>query len=188
MRKIIFLFVALGLSLTLSAQRVGVKNNLLADATLSPNLALELGLGEKTTMELYGSYKPFEMNGDKKSKHWLVLPEIRYWACERFNGYFFGLHALAGEFNVADWNLPGNLWSFLEGKRFEGLMYGGGLTFGHQWIVGKRWNIEAAIGAGFTRVEYDKFDCADCSPMLDSGAYNYFGLTRTVVSLVYFLH
>jgi hypothetical protein len=183
MRKIIFLSVALGLSLSLNAQRIGVKNNLLADATLSPNLAVEFSLGSRTTLEIYGSYNPFKLKDDKKFKHWLAQPELRYWTCERFNGYFFGLHAFAGEFNVADLSFP----SFLKGNRYEGLMYGGGITFGHQWILGKRWNIEAAIGAGFARFEYDKFLCTKCAPKLDTGAYNYFGLTRTVVSIVYFL-
>jgi hypothetical protein len=179
--------MASGLSLTLSAQRVGVKNNILADATLSPNLALEISLGGRTTLELYGSYNPFNMKDNKKAKHWLAQPELRYWTCERFNGYFFGIHALAGEFNVANWNLPGNIFSFLEGHRFEGDFYGAGLTFGYQWILGKRWNIEAALGAGFVHFNYDKFTCVKCSPKIDMGVYNYFGLTRTVVSLVYFL-
>jgi hypothetical protein len=188
MRKITLLFVALGFSLTLSAQRVGIKNNILADATLSPNLAIEFSLGGRTTLELYGSYNPFEMKDDKKFKHWLAQPELRYWTCERFNGYFFGIHALAGEFNVANWSLPGGFLSFLEGKRFEGLLYGGGISFGHQWILGKRWNVEAVIGGGFARLEYDKFECAKCSPKIESLSYNYFGLTRTAVSIVYFLH
>jgi hypothetical protein len=128
------------------------------------------------------------MKDDRKSKHWLVQPEFRYWTCERFNGYFFGIHALGGEFNVANINLPGNVMSFLVGNRYEGEFYGGGLTFGHQWILGKRWNVEAAIGAGFVQFKYDKFLCAKCSPKIKSSTYNYFGLTRTVVSLVYFLH
>ncbi|MDR2130666.1 MAG: DUF3575 domain-containing protein [Odoribacteraceae bacterium] len=188
MRKIIFLFAALGLSFTLSAQRIGVKNNLLADATLSPNLALEFSLGERTTLEVYGSYNPFDWKDDKKFKHWIAQPELRYWACERFNGYFFGVHAIVGEFNVANWDLPGGVLSFLNGKRYEGLLYGGGITFGHQWILSKRWSIEAAVGGGYTRFEYDDYLCAKCAPKLKSSSYNYFGLTRTVVSLVYFLH
>lgn len=38
-------------------------------------------------------------------KHWLVQPEARYWFCEAFNGHFLALHALAGQFNVADMDL-----------------------------------------------------------------------------------
>jgi hypothetical protein len=183
----IFLFAALGLSTVLNAQRVGLKNNILADVTASPNLALEFSLGGRTTLEVYGSYNPFEMKNNKKFKHWLAQPEFRYWTCERFNGYFFGLHAVVGEFNVAGWNLPGKIASFLEDNRFEGLLYGGGVSFGHQWIIGNRWNVELAAGGGFARLEYDKFDCPPCSPKVKSGSYNYLGLTRAAVSIVYFL-
>lgn len=187
MRKILLLFALIGCSATLRAQHLGIKNNVIADALLSPNLALEFGLGKQTTLELYASYNPFETNKERKFKHWLAQPELRYWPCERFNGYFLGLHAVVGEFNAAAWKLPGGLLSFLDDKRYEGLLYGAGVSLGHQWILGKRWNIEAAVGAGYTKIDYDRFNCEECSPRINSDSYHYFGLTRTVVSIVYFL-
>ena len=33
----------------------------------------------------------------KKFSHWLVQPELRYWTCDVFNGWFFGLHAHGGQ-------------------------------------------------------------------------------------------
>ncbi len=39
-------------------------------------------------------------------KHWLVHPEFRYWLCERFNGHFFGVHLLGGEYNISKVKLP----------------------------------------------------------------------------------
>jgi hypothetical protein len=187
MMKVIFVLAAMGLSLTLNAQRVGLKNSVLADATLSPNLALEISLGKHHTLELYGSYNPFKLKEEKKFKHWMALPELRLWTCERFNGYFFGLHALAGEFNVANLELPGGILHFLEGNRFEGLFYGGGLSVGHQWILGRRWNAEAVLGAGFVQFRYDKFTCGKCAPRTDHGTYNYLGITRAALSIVYFI-
>lgn len=185
MRKIFFLVIALGVTMSLHAQRINIKNNLMGDATLSPNLAVEFGLGKKTTLELYGSYNPFEFSNDKKFKHWLAQPELRFWTCERFNGTFFGIHGFGGEFNVQKMR-PFGLLDFVKKNRYEGWLAGGGLTFGHQWILGKRWSLEAAIGAGYAYIDYKQYECGDCGLELKSDTYNYFGLTRTVLSFCYF--
>lgn len=193
MRKVTFLFIAIGFSLTLSAQRINIKNNLLGDATLSPNLALEFGLGKKTTFEIYGSYNPFILkknigsdgSGERKFKHWLAQPEFRYWICERFNGMFFGAHALGGEFNVADLEHYG-IMKFTKDRRYEGFLIGGGLTFGNQWVLGKRFSLELAIGLGYAYIDYDVYDCAKCGDRIKYGSYHYVGPTRTVASFVYF--
>ena len=177
----------LAFSMTLCAQHVGVKNNLLYDATLTPNLGIEIGLGKKTTLDLSGNYNPFVFNDGKHIKHWLVQPELRFWTCERFNGWFFGVHLHGGEFNFAKVRLPFNLYTNLRDNRYEGYYYGGGVSAGYQWMLGKRWNLEATLGLGYARVEYDKYRCADCSPKIGSGSKNYFGPSKAAVSLIYFL-
>ena len=76
------------------AQDIAVKTNLLYWATSTPNIGFEFGLGKRTTLDLVGGYNPWTLNKDdnKKIKHWMVMPEFRYWLCERFNGHFFGIH------------------------------------------------------------------------------------------------
>ena len=76
------------------AQDIAAKTNLLYWATTTPNIGMEFGLGEQTTLELTGGYNPWTLDKEqnKKLKHWLVMPEFRYWLCERFNGHFFGIH------------------------------------------------------------------------------------------------
>lgn len=54
MKKLILFGAAISISVAVSAQHVALKNNLLYDATTTPNLALEVGLGKKTTLDLYG--------------------------------------------------------------------------------------------------------------------------------------
>lgn len=90
MKKLILFGAAISISVAVSAQHVALKNNLLYDATTTPNLALEVGLGKKTTLDLYGGYNPFTFGNHKRFKHWLAQPEFRYWTCERFNGTFWG--------------------------------------------------------------------------------------------------
>lgn len=189
MKKLLWIFAAILFSLPLSAQKVAVKNNLIYDAAvLSPNLALEFGLGPKTTLDVTGGYNWYYFNKDKnnKFKHWLAQPELRFWSCERFNGFFWGIHLHGGEFNVANNRMPFGLGSFAENYRYEGHFYGAGVSIGNQWILGKRWNLEASIGAGYARVSYDKYGKDKCAPLIKSDDLNYWGITRATLSFVYF--
>lgn len=188
MNKLLLLTIVLFSTLTISGQQIAVKNNLLYDLTLTPNIGLEFGLADKSTLHLSAGYNPFEFGEYKRFKHWLVQPEYRYWLCEKFNGTFFGVHLHGGEFSVADLKLPFGFMSQLKEHKYEGYFYGAGLTFGYQWILNKRWSLEAAIGVGYARVEADKYPCAECGDKLKSSNYNYVGPTKTAVSLIYFFH
>ena len=183
-KKIIILaIVFLGACLGARGQSAAVKTNFIHGAAATPNLAAEFEVGRKTTLDLYGGYNWFEFNDNTKWKHYILQPEFRWWFCERFNGNFVGLHVHAGEFNV------GNVGPFriLRDGRYEGYFYGGGVSFGHHWILSDRWGFELELGLGYARMEYDQFRCAECSPKVKSGSYNYFGPTKVQASLVFFL-
>lgn len=110
MKKTVFFLLFVASILGASAQKVAIKNNIAYDLTATPNLALEVGLGQKTTFDLTAGYNPFRMkkllNNDMQWRHWLVQPEFRYWFCERFNGTFVGLHALGGQMNFGGIKWP----------------------------------------------------------------------------------
>lgn len=180
---------ALLLMMTLVAysQDFAIKNNLVYDATLTPNLGVEIGLGKKTTLDLNVGYNPFTYDNGKKFKHWLAQPEIRFWNCERFNRAFWGIHAHGGEFDVSGKHLPFGIFPNLDNHRYEGYFYGGGISFGYQWILGDRWNLEASIGAGYARIHYEKYNCHKCSPLLKEDNYNYWGVTKATLSFIYFI-
>ena len=185
MKKGIFIILVAFLSSPLYSQHVALKNNLVYDATLTPNLSLEIALAKKITLDLGGGYNPFTFSDHKKFKHWLAQPELRFWMCEKFNGTFWGIHAHGGEFNVSNLDLPFDFMQQLRDHRYEGYFYGGGISIGHQWVLAKHWNLEASIGGGYARVEYDKYECKECAPKLKSDHYNYFGVTRATLSIVY---
>lgn len=187
MKKGIIISIVLFFATSLSAQHFAIKNNFLYDATLTPNLGVEFGLGKKTTLDISGGYNPFEFNDDKRFKHWLVQPELRFWPCEKFNGFFWGIHGHGGEFSVAGIKLPFGLFSNLEEHRYEGYLFGGGLTIGYQWVLGKHWNLEAAIGGGYARIHYDKYPCPGCGDKQETDNYNYFGVTKAAISIIYIL-
>ncbi len=187
MKKGIFILISLILSVSLYSQHVGIKNNLLYDATLTPNLGLEIGMGKKTTLDLIGAYNPFTFKDDRRFKHWLAQPEVRFWSCEKFNGTFWGIHAHGGEFSVGGWKLPFDMFKPLKDHRYEGYFVGGGISVGHQWMLSKHWNLEASIGAGYAFIEYEKYKHNECGPRLKKDTYNYWGVTKATISLIYII-
>lgn len=187
MKKVLFVLFTLLFSVVSYSQHFALKNNLLYDATLTPNLGMEIGLSKRITLEIGGGYNPFTFSNHKKFKHWLAQPEIRFWMCEKFNGTFFGIHAHGGEFSIANLDLPFGWLNQLKNHRYEGYLYGGGISIGHQWVLGKHWNLEASIGGGYARIEYDKYNCPECGPKIKSDHYNYFGVTRATLSFIYII-
>lgn len=185
MKKGIILLLSLMMSVAVYSQHFALKNNLGYDAMLTPNLGMEIKLAKKITLDISGNYNPFTFNDNKKLQHWLVQPELRFWLCEKFNGSFIGIHGHGGEYDIANIKLPFNLFKNLEHHRYKGYLYGGGISIGHQFVLGKHWNLETSIGGGYARIKYDKFGPEKSAPKKESDFYNYFGVTKATISLVY---
>ncbi len=175
-------------SLAAQSQHLNVKTNVLYDATATINLGVEMGLGKKTSLDISGNYNPWTFSNNRKWKHWLVQPEFRYWLCERFNGHFFGIHALGGQFNFNHVKLPFDLYQGLNDYNYQGDFIGAGLSYGYQWMLGKRWGLEATLGVGYIYVKYDRYSCATCGTKLEEGTENYFGPTKAGITLIYFIY
>lgn len=73
----------------LGAQNVGVKSNLLNDALLNPNIGVEVQVAPKWSVELTGELNAWTLSHQRRWKHWLVMPEVRYWLCDPMVGHFF---------------------------------------------------------------------------------------------------
>lgn len=168
---------------------VALKTNLLYDAGLNPNLGIEFGLAPKWSLDISGQVNAWTIS-DKRWRHWLVQSEARYWLCERFQGHFFGIHALGGQFNVG--NVNDNMkyiflgFDDLSKKRYQGWMAGGGIAYGYAWVLGKHWNLEAEIGVGYIYTKSDVYPCAECgSKERENYSHSYVGLTKAAINLVY---
>lgn len=192
--RILLILITLCISTTglLAQNNVGIKTNLLYGiGTFTPNLGLEVGLGERTTLDISAGYNWFNLNGtpndNKKLIHWMVQPELRYWLCQKFNGHFFGLHALGSQYNISQHDLPFIFGKDSEKYRYEGWAVGAGLSYGYQFILGKRWNLEMNIGVGYARLRYDQYECKTCGDKVGSSSKNYFGPTKAGISLIYII-
>lgn len=124
------------------AQRLAVKSNVLYLAALTPDLGVEVITGERTSVALsvFGHYKPYGLN----SKLLVIQPEFRYW----FNGRpltreYVGISAFAATY---DMSLP------TKGDTMPNIFKGDGIAIGlsggHVFNMGKRWNFELSAGTG----------------------------------------
>ena len=168
---------------------LAVKTNLLyGAAALTPNLAGEVGLGLKTTLEIGGSWNRFNRTGtlddNKKLNHWIIRPEFRYWFCERFNGHFLGLHTFYSQYNISQYDIP---MLFEKEYRYEGSAFGGGITYGYHLPLSKQWGLEFHAGVGVAQLKYKRFDCTLCSDIIDEPTKTYFGPTRGGINLVFMI-
>lgn len=178
----------------ITAQHVGprfaIKTNVLYTATtLTPNIALEIGITPQSTLELSGAYSqrgrtatPSEHH--KQQIHLLLRTEYRKWLCESYSDHFVGAHLLYSRYNISGHRIP---LIFKKEHRYDGHALGLGAVYGYNWAFAKRWGVEFNIGAGYLYMKYDKFSCAKCDTNKASGKKHYFGPTRVGVALVFLL-
>lgn len=189
MKRILLLWM-LFVSISLSAQDWAVKTNLLYDATATINLGVEKGLSSKWTIDLSANFNGWTFSDNKKWKHWLVQPELRYWPCERFNGHFVGAHLLGGVYNLSnidmDFKLFGTDFGELDGNRFEGWMVGVGVAYGYHWMLSRLRSLEGDIVLGYVYSRADKYLCPRCGEQLeDNEPHHYLGPTKAALNLIY---
>lgn len=180
-----------------NAQEAAVKTNVIYDAMTTPNLGVEISAGMNDTFQLFYGLNPWKFNSDthgsRFAKHWVLMPEYRWWLCTNFNGHFIGAHAMGGEFNAASVSLPvpgfffsgENIPKAVKDTRFQGCFAGLGVTYGYQWILDRHWNVEAEIGIGYNHIWYDQYPCYECGSKIKSGHTNYTGVTKLGLSLLY---
>ena len=186
------LLLTLGLFLTqgMSAQNVAVKTNLVYDVAANVNAGIEFGLAPKWTVDVSGNFNAWNMSHNRKWKHWLVQPELRYWFCDRFAGHFLGMHLHGGQYNVGglknSMSFLGTDFSKLSDNRYQGWFTGVGLAYGYTWMLGEHWNLEAEIGLGYSYTKYDRFECVGCGKKIEEDkSHHYVGPTKAAINLVY---
>lgn len=155
------------------AQNAAVKTNGLYWAALAPNAGVEFVTGGKTSVELFGAYRPWTLV-NKDARFWLAQPELRYWLCEPLEGHFFGIHLLGAQY-----------YAFSQKKIYDGYLAGGGITYGYDWILSPHWNLEALIGVGYARLWYKMRPNRPCAKCFSNETGNYVGPTKIAVTISY---
>lgn len=170
----LFLLLVVAFCTRAVAQQVALKTNALTWATTTPNLGVEVALGRRVTLDLEAAYNPWTFKNDRKMHCWLAQPEVKYWFCEKFEGHFLGLHAHAGQF-----------FGGFHRRRYDGYLAGGGVAYGHHWILSPHWNVEARVGVGYARLWYKESPRIACLKCQQQRHRNYVGPTELGLSFVY---
>jgi len=186
-KRVAFLFLLLLLldNTPLAAQHIAISNNVVFDAAGTLSAGIEVPFSKKTSLEVYGSIRPWKRRSDSVNKHWLVQAQFRYWPCQVMNGFFFGPYVHGGEFNLGNQSLVFGLLSGLKPNRYEGWLMGVGIGGGYEFALAKHWNIGTEVGVGYTYIDYRKYNCEVCGVKQGEGVYHYFGLSRLGVSIIY---
>ena len=137
--------------LSVMSQTWAAKTNLLTDALLIPSLGVEYALSDRSTLSLTGTYMPFTV-GDRKYKNWSIQPELRFWRYEPYDGWFLGVNAVGGGFNINNVHAGG-----LYGKQRQGKFVGGGISAGYHFFLSDYWGLELSVGVDALYCNYERF-------------------------------
>ena len=179
-----FLFLLIG-STASYAQHLAVNNNLLFDAAGALSAGVEIPFSKKSSMDVYGSIRPWKRGDTSVHKHWTAQAQYRIWPCQVMNGFFYGPYCHVGEFNLGNHDLFLGLLNGLKPNRYEGWLVGGGIGCGYEYPIEKHWNIGAEIGIGYTYINAKKYDCEVCGRQRDEESYHYLGVSRLGLCIIY---
>ena len=168
-----YVFVVAGLLFSLGAfssqaeklEMVALKNNLLYDAALTPNLAVEIRLAPKWSMELGAGFNPFPLDDTKfpKWRHVAAWIAPRYWFCNVFNRGFFSFNAAYAHYNVAGGKYPlGWMYKKVLDNRYQGDAVMAGVSFGWHFAISPHFSVELEAGADVGYTWYTEFECKHC--------------------------
>ena len=178
------LFLIIG-NLTTYAQHIAINNNLFFDVAGMLSAGIEIPCSKKTSIEVYGGIRPWKRKEQSVHKNWLIQTQYRIWPCQLMNGFFWGPYVHAGQYNIGNHDLIFGIHPGQKSFRYEGWLAGCGLGIGHEYALAKHWNIGAEVGVGYTYIDYKKYNCTICSNMKDKGGYNYIGVSKLALSLIY---
>ena len=179
------------------AQRIALRNNLLYDATLSPNLGMEIKLDSTWSAGLNVGLNAWDIDksSNKKWRHFLVSPNVR-----KYHNYKYGrdsvttrrvnyleLDAIYSHYNVGNTKIPFGLYSAVKDRRLQGDLLALGGKYGYSWILSRDWRIEAEAGVAIGYAWFKEYDCDHCGTYYGKGD-RIFLLPQLGVNVVYIIN
>lgn len=157
---------------------LALKTNVVYDACALLNLAVEMQVHKKITVELPLTCSLWDL-GDKHGVRTVALqPEARWWiGNETGRGHFVGLHAHVAWFNVK--------WNDDRYQDTDRPLLGAGISYGYKLPLSKHWGAEFNLGVGYANMKYNTYYNVDNGAQLDTRVRHYWGITRVGASLVY---
>ena len=192
--KNIFVFVVMLISLMSSqrvvAQKVALRNNLLYDATLTPNLGADIRLDSIWTVGAIVGLNAWDIDKDKNKKwrHLLIEPNVRRWLNRSpFSKSYLEGDLIYSHFNVGNTTIPFSLYDAVKEKRLQGDLFALGGKFGYSWILARTWRVEAEAGLAIGYAWFKEYDCPTCGTYLGEGD-RIFLLPQLGINVVYIIN
>lgn len=142
-------------------------------------------MGKALSLNVPVSYNPFTYRNNVKLKHIAVQPELRMWLDAPFRDFFVGIHAHYAYYNVGG---KSGLSKSLKERRYQGNLFGMGISGGYKHMINDRFGLETALGIGYARMDHDVYRCAKCGTRIGTEKHNYLGPTKAAISLVYMIN
>lgn len=133
----ILILAMLLLPLSGFSQKIAVKTNLLEWATISPNISAEFVVSPTMSLDLSASFNKWVPFSNTKFDHLSIQPELRYWFQRPMAQHFVGFTLLYLDYDI-----------LTKGTFHNGQAVGGGFTYGYDFVLSKRWNLELSAGIG----------------------------------------
>lgn len=173
---------------------IAVKTNLLYDAALLPNLAVEIPFGRdyRWSVAVDGNWSWWDSGPEKYNYHRIQMAgvELRYWLWNKtgnpLNGWFVGAYGYGGNYDLR--LFAKNRDDLGQQSRWS---YSAGITAGYAMPIGRRFNLEFSLGLGYLGGEFKKYSLSNCEdgifPVQSTHKRNYWGPTKAGVSLVWLI-
>lgn len=170
---------------------LAIKTNLLYDALLLPNLAVEWYMGKQWSLMLEGNWSWWTF--DRPIQNWWYHRiqtggvELRRWFKSPYplHGHALGVYSMIGNYDVR---------FFAEDEYTKGylsnLSWSAGLSYTYSLPIARKLNLEFGLAIGYVGGRYYKYNyCMTHKHWAQQGVYNrkYIGPTRVGVSLVWLL-
>lgn len=177
------------------AQTFALRNNLLYDATLTPNLGAEIRLDSAWTAGLNIGVNAWDIDKQKNKKwrHLLISPNVRWYhnhkgdslVTRRVN--YLEMDAIYSHFNVGNTRIPFGLYDAVKNRRLQGDLVALGGKYGYSWILSRDWRIEAEAGLAVGYAWFKEYDCPHCGAFLGNGD-RIFLLPQLGINVVYIIN
>lgn len=164
--------------------RFALKTNLLHDAALTPDLGVEISIGQWFSASVEGVWASWSK--DAAHRYWQVRGgwgELRVWPGEKsrhraLTGHHVGVY---GSMHTYDFEFGGKGW---QSKRPT---YSAGMSYGYSFALNNRLNLDISARLGYLRGDVTVYrpQCGVYT-CVSSKHLDYFGPTGLEVTLVWF--
>lgn len=174
---------------SLALPRVALRTNLLYDATLSPNLGVDVRADSLWTVGLLAGFNAWDIDKTQNKKWRHMLFSLRARKYQKFlfqKGYFEG-DLIYSHFNVGGTKIPFGLYSAVKDHRLQGDLVALGGKYGYSWILARDWRVEAEAGVAVGYAWFKEYDCPHCGTFLGNGD-RIFLLPQLGINVVYIIN